>query len=275
MIIIIGAGPAGISCATYLKRAGLDVTIITNHKSALIRANKIENFYGIGSIAGENLYYKGIKNATDLGINIIEDTIINITKENDFKLTGLKGDYSCSKVVLATGRSMKKLDIKGINNFIGKGISYCPTCDGYFYKDKTIGIIGNGQYLMHEYKYLKNITPDIFIFSNGDNNTDFDFTITSKIKEVTGRERLEKVVLENNTEYTIDGLFIVGEYADTNILTKKIGIITLNNNIVVDNKMQTNIPGIYACGDNIEGKKQIAKAVYDGMIVANSIINNN
>lgn len=274
MIIIIGSGPAGISCATYLKRAGLDVAVITNHKSALLYAHKIDNYYGVGSVTGEDLYNRGINAADYLGIKIIEDTIVNITKEDGFKLTGLKGDYSCSKVVLATGRSMKKLNIKGINNYIGKGISYCPTCDGYFFKNKTIGIIGSGQYLMHEYKYLKNITSNILIFSNGDNNIVFDSAITGKIKEVTGNDRLEKVILEDNTEYMIDGLFIVGEYADTNILTKKVGIITENNNIVVDSNLQTNIEGIYACGDNIIGQKQVAKAVYDGMTVANSIINN-
>lgn len=274
MIIVIGAGPAGISCATYLKRAGLDVSIITNNESTLLRAHKIDNYYGVGSITGKDLYEKGIKDATNLQINIIEDTIVNITKDKEFKLTGLKNNYNCSKVVLATGRSIKKVNIKGINDFIGKGISYCPTCDGYFFKDKTIGIIGSGKYLEHEYNYLKNITPDIFVFTNGIEDK-LESAITNKIKEVTGNNKLEKIILDDNTEYTVDGLFIVGDYADTNILTKKVGIITDNNNIVVDNNLQTNIEGIYACGDNTDGKKQIAKAVYDGMMVANSIMHNN
>lgn len=266
MIGIIGSGPAGISAATYIKRANIPVTIFTNHKSNLLKAEYIENYYGTGKIKGQDLYNHGIDNAKKLEIDIVEDSIIDIEYNSTFILNGLKSNYKCDAIVLATGASIKHLNIPGITEFEGKGISYCTTCDGYFFKNKTIALIGTGEYAKHEYEYLKNISDNVLLFNN-ENKKDIHNKqiINGKIKEITGTNKAEKIILENNTEYPIDGIFIANGYADSSILAKKIGIITKNNSIVTDEKMSTNIPGIFACGDNTKGMKQVAKAVYEGM----------
>ncbi len=271
MIGVIGSGPAGISAATYIQRANIPVTIYTNHKSALIKAKYVENYYGTGKVKGIDLYNKGIANAKELGINIIEDTIIDIEYNNNFIISGLEQKYQCDAIILATGSSIKKLNIPGMNEFEGRGISYCTTCDGYFFRNKKIALIGTGEYAKHEYEYLKNISPDLLLFSNTE--TEEKGYINGKIKEITGNNKAEKIILEDNSEYPIDGIFIANDYADSSILAKKIGIITKNNNIITNDKMETNIPGIFACGDNTKGMKQVAKAVYEGMQAGINAIN--
>lgn len=274
MIGIIGSGPAGISAAIYIKRANIPVTIFTNHKSNLLKAEYIENYYGTRKIKGQDLYNHGIDNAKKLEIDIVEDSIIDIEYNSTFILNGLKSNYKCDAIVLATGASIKHLNIPGITEFEGKGISYCTTCDGYFFKNKTIALIGTGEYAKHEYEYLKNISDNVLLFNN-ENKKDIHNKqiINGKIKEITGTNKAEKIILENNTEYPIDGIFIANGYADSSILAKKIGIITKDNNIVTDEKMKTNIPGIFACGDNTKGIKQVSKAVYEGMQAGISAIN--
>ena len=274
MIAVIGSGPAGISAAIYIKRANIPVTIYTSHKSALLKAEYIENYYGTGKIKGQDLYNIGINSAKEMEIDIIEDSIIDIEYNDTFILNGLKNKYKCNAIVLATGASIKQLNIPGITKFEGKGVSYCTTCDGYFFKNKKIALIGTGEYAKHEYEYLKNISPNILIFSNQDKEINRDKKIINgKIKEITGTNKVESIILENNSEYSIDGIFIADNYADSSILAKKIGIITKNNYIVTDDKMSTNIPGIFACGDNTQGMKQVAKAVYEGMQAGINAIN--
>lgn len=274
MIGVIGSGPAGISAAIYIKRANIPVTIFTNHKSSLNKAKFIENYYGTGKIKGQDLYNKGIESAKELAIDIIEDTIVDIEYNHKFILNGLTNTYQCDTIILATGTSIKPLKIPGIKEFEGKGISYCTTCDGYFFRNKKIAIIGNGEYAIHEYEYLKNISPNILRFSNQDSDRKSDkHIINGKIKEISGNQKVEKIVLENNSEYLVDGIFIADNYADSSILAKKIGIITKDNYIVTDENMSTNIPGIYACGDNTKGMKQVTKAVYEGMQAGINAIN--
>jgi Thioredoxin reductase len=260
MIAVIGSGPAGISAALYIKRANVPVTIFTNHKSALEKAKSIENYYGTGAVSGNEIYNKGIISAKELDIDIIEEEILNITFDSTFKLESNNNEYLCDSIVLATGAPKKKLNIPGISEFEGKGISYCATCDGFFFKNKKIAVIGSGNYAKHEYEYLKNISDDI-------TNIDID-----DIVGFNGNNHLETITLKDQTILNIDGAFIALDYPDSSALAKKIGIIEKNGQILVDNNMQTNIPGLYACGDATPGVNQIAKAVYEGMIAANRSI---
>lgn len=271
MIAVIGSGPAGISAATYIKRANLPVTIFTNHKSSLCKATLIENYYGTGAIKGNKLYEKGIEDANKLNIDIIEDTIVDIDYQNKFTLVGIKKEYKCDAIILATGSSISKLDIPGIKDYEGKGISYCTTCDGYFFRNKKIALIGNGSYADHEYEYLKNISDNIIRFSNNQEYQNKDY-INDKIIEIKGNGVGLSISLSNNKEIDVDGIFVANEYADSSTLARKIGILTENNNIIVDENMKTNVPGIFACGDNTKGLKQITKAVYEGMTAAMSAI---
>ena len=271
MIAVIGTGPAGLSAATYLKRANIPVMAFTNHKSSLAKAALIENYYGVGQIKGIDLYNNGIKNAKELEIPIIEDTIINIECKNEFILTGLKETYQAKAIILATGSQKKALNIPGIREYEGQGISYCSSCDGYFFKNKNIALIGHGEYANHEYKYLSNITNKITRFSNNPEYLDKSF-INEHIKEINKNDNQLTIILNNGNNLVVDGIFIATNDIDTSVLAKKIGIIIENNSIITDIDMKTNIPGIFACGDNTKGNKQIAKAVYEGLVAATACI---
>lgn len=272
MIAVIGSGPAGVSTALYLKRANKDVVVFTNHKSSLLKAKEIENYYGTGKINGSNLYQDGLSSLNDLNIKLIEEEVFNIDFGNKLILETNKNKYDFDVIVLATGASKNKPKLKNIEKFEGTGISYCATCDGFFFRNKKIAVLGNSDFALHELNYLKNISSDLFLLTNGDSLESEFITYNNKIKELVGETSLEKIIFEDNTELLIDALFIANDSPDSNVLAKKCGILTDKSGIVVNDKFETNVPGIYACGDAVKGQKQIAKAVYEGMLTATNII---
>lgn len=272
MIAVIGSGPAGVSTALYLKRANKDVVVFTNHKSSLLKAKEIENYYGTGKINGNKLYQDGLSSLNDLNIELIEEEVFNIDFGNKLILETNKNKYEFDVIVLATGASKNKPKLKNIEKFEGTGISYCATCDGFFFRNKKIAVLGNSDFALHELNYLKNISSDLFLLTNGDSLESEFITYNNKIKELVGETSLEKIIFEDNTELLIDALFIANDSPDSNVLAKKCGILTDKSGIVVNDKFETNVPGIYACGDAVKGQKQIAKAVYEGMLTATNII---
>ena len=272
MIAVIGSGPAGVSTALYLKRANKDVVVFTNHKSSLLKAKEIENYYGTGKINGNKLYQDGLSSLNDLNIELIEEEVFNIDFGNKLILETNKNKYEFDVIVLATGASKNKPKLKNIEKFEGTGISYCATCDGFFFRNKKIAVLGNSDFALHELNYLKNISSDLFLLTNGDSLESEFITYNNKIKELVGETSLEKIIFEDNTELLIDALFIANDSPDSNVLAKKCGILTDKSGIVVNEKFETNVPGIYACGDAVKGQKQIAKAVYEGMLTATNII---
>lgn len=272
MIAVIGSGPAGVSTALYLKRANKDVVVFTNHKSSLLKAKEIENYYGTGKINGNKLYQDGLSSLNDLNIELIEEEVFNIDFGNKLILETNKNKYEFDVIVLATGASKNKPKLKNIEKFEGNGISYCATCDGFFFRNKKIAVLGNSDFALHELNYLKNISSDLFLLTNGDALESEFITYNNKIKELVGETSLEKIIFEDNTELLIDALFIANDSPDSNVLAKKCGILTDKSGIVINDKFETNVPGIYACGDAVKGQKQIAKAVYEGMLTATNII---
>ena len=269
-VIIIGAGPAGISTGLYTKRASLKTMIIYQNNSSLEKAELIENYYGFAKgIAGNELYKEGINQAKNLGIELKNEEVINIKmKENGFDIITDKNEYKTKNIVLATGNKKNVPKIKGIQEFEGRGISYCAVCDGFFYRNKDIAVIGNGKYAISETNELINLANQITILTDGEkapeiraDNVKID---TRKIEEIQGEKRVEQIKLEDNTIIKTDGIFVAKGIAGSNEFAKKLGIITNKDKIVVNEKMETNIPGIYACGDCTGGVLQISKAVYEG-----------
>ena len=278
-VVIIGSGPAGISAAIYLKRAKKNIIIISNGKSSLEKAEKIENYYGIESISGKELYEVGIKQAERLSIPIQMDEVTNISFENNFIVTTPNREYETTNVIIATGTNRITPSIKGIKEFEGKGVSYCAICDTFFYKNKNVAVIGNGNYAIHEAKQLKPVANSVTILTNGkemiQNRDASDFEIEqTPIREFRGTNSIEEVEFENNNTKKIDGVFVAIGTASSIDLAKKIGAIVKNNNIAVDENMQTNVKGLYACGDCTGGLLQVNKAVYEGAKAAMNIIIN-
>lgn len=270
-VIIIGAGPAGISAGLYAKRANLNVLIIYKEQAGLEKAEQIENYYGFeNGITGKELYETGIRQAQNLGIDIKREEVINIQMEekNEYKIITENGTYISKAVIFATGNKKNVPKIKGIKDFEGRGVSYCAVCDGFFYRNKDISVLGNGKYAISETNELINVANSITILTDGKDEpeirSDKVKIDTRKIREVRGHKRIEEVDFEDNTKMKTDGLFVALGVAGSAEFAKKLGIITNKDRIVVNENMETNIPGIYACGDCTGGLLQISKAVYEG-----------
>lgn len=280
-VVIIGAGPSGISASLYLKRANLNVLVISKGSSSLEKAEKIENYYGLEkSVSGKELFEIGIKQAKKLGIEVVQDEVINISKQDEFVVTTVNRQYQAKKVILATGVSRKRVDIKGIKEYEGRGVSYCAICDGFFYKNKDVAVIGSGNYAICEAKNLKPIVRSVIILTNGEqiveNRDDAEFEVeSSPIKEVRGGSVLEEIEFKNNSTKKVNGVFVAVGTASSSDLARKIGaVLDKNQNIKVDENMKTTVEGLYACGDCTGGLLQINKAVYEGAKAALDIINN-
>lgn len=270
-VIIIGAGPAGISAGLYTIRANLKVLILYKDQSALEKTDRIENYYGFEKgISGQDLYEAGIKQAKNLGVEVKKEEVTNIQfgENNQYTVMTENQNYDTKTVIFATGNKKNIPKIKGIKEFEGKGISYCAVCDGFFYKNKDIAVLGNGRYAISETNALIHIANHITILTDGEKppeiraeNVDID---TRKIREIKGDKKIEEIEFEDSTKMKTEGLFVALGVAGSNEFAKKLGILTQKDRIVVNENMETNIPGIYACGDCTGGLLQVSKSVYEG-----------
>lgn len=276
-VIIIGNGPAGISTALYTARAGINTKIIGKDNGALGKATEIENYYGFSEpISGKELISEGIKGARRIGAEIVSDEVLGITYGNKLTVVTNSGTYEADSVVIATGTSRTVPNIKGIKEYEGHGVSYCAVCDAFFYRGKDVAVIGNGNYALHEALELLPTSNAVTILTNG---MEPDFSVPEKIKvntniidSITGNGVVEEVKFQNGESLPISGLFVAIGVAGSTDLAKKIGAEIQNNQIIVDENMSTNIPGLFAAGDCTGGLLQISKAVYEGAKAGTEII---
>lgn len=242
------------------------------------KTEQIENYYGFeNGINGRELYNSGMRQAQNLGIEVKNEEVIKIEFEtNGFSVTTIEKKYNSKTIILATGNKKNTPNIKGVKEFEGKGISYCAICDGFFYKNKNVVVIGSGNYAISETNDLINIAKQITILTNGEKAPTIradNVRISEKeIKEICGKNTVEEIEFKDNTKLKTNGIFIAEGVAGSLEFAKKLGILTLNNQIVVNEKMETNIPGIYACGDCTGGLLQISKSVYQGAIAGLEVI---
>ena len=273
-VIIIGGGPAGASAAIYLQRFKKNTLIIMKDYGSLGKTGHIDNYYGFeNTISGTELLENGIKQAKRLGATVVEEEVLSIDNFEDFKVKTNKGEHVGKLLLLATGSSKVNLKIKGFNDFIGKGISYCAICDGFIYRNKKIGIIGNKEFMLEELETLKNFSKDITVFTNGMDlavSVEDEEVITDKITEIKGDEVVNKVVTENS-EYDVDALFVAIGTPSASDFALRLGAFIEKNNIIVDENFMTNVPGLFAAGDCIGGLLQIVKAASDGAHAAIAI----
>lgn len=282
-VIIIGKGPAGISASLYTVRAGLKTLVIAKGDSVLAKADKIDNYYGFeASISGKELLSAGERQAKRLGVEFADDEIFSFTTENGmFTAKGSKDTYTGKSTLLATGQPIKSLNIINLKDFEGKGVSYCSTCDGFFYRNLRVGVLGNKDFAVNEAMELKAFTKDITIFTNGfkpeiskkfeEEAASFKYN-NKKVKKIDGTEFLEKIYFDDGDSVEIDGLFVAYERASSVDFARKIGIETDKDSIAVNKEQQTNIEGLFAAGDCTGGFKQISTSVGQGAIAGKNII---
>lgn len=272
--IIIGSGVGGISSALTLKSNGKSFLLFGNARLSekILKAERITNYPGLADITGEE-FYRALKNQLDVsGIAIEEQTVTGVYPLSDkFGVATKEGGYYESKtVILATGVDAIKT-VAGETEFVGKGVSYCATCDGFLYKDKTIAVLCTSKRLEHEIEHLQGIAKKVYLIAmykdvqiSGENVE----IIRKMPTQIQGDARVNAVAFKEFT-LQVDGVFCLRESAPSNVLLQ--GIEIKDGHIVVSRDMQTNIKGCYAVGDCTGRPYQYAKAVGEGNVAGQSV----
>lgn len=277
-VIVIGGGPAGASAAIYCARGGVSVCMIHDGSSALLKAENIQNYYGMGALTGTALYSSGIEQARSVGVDVVDGQVTFAAFDGtSFTVDTARGDkYIGRKLMIATGARRATAKIDGLTEFEGKGVSSCAVCDAFFYRRKRVAVLGAGEYAEHEYGALGQ-AAERYLLTNGEKSAFFvRNTIMKRIKRVFGSTetgRLAGVEFEDGEVLDIDGLFIALGTLGASGLARSMGIITDKSGaIVTDAQCMTNIPGLYAAGDCTAGIKQVARAVAEGMTAGLAVI---
>ncbi len=280
-VVIIGKGPAGLSASLYTVRANLRTLIIGRDDSRLLKATKVDNYFGFAdTVSGKQLLQDGEIQAKRLGAEIVQDEVISVEKDDFFNVITAAGSYMCKAVLLATGQPHKVIRIENLVKFEGKGVSYCSTCDGFFYNNLKVGVLGNRDFALHEAMELTAYTKDITIYTNGkeleisskhvDDAAMFKIE-TRKISKLDGTEFLQRIHFDDGTSDSIDGLFVAAESASSIDFARKLGILADGNTIVTDGDQRTNLEGVFAAGDCASSLKQISVAVGQGALAGKAI----
>ncbi len=287
-VLIIGCGPAGLSAAIYTSRAQLKTIIFGDHKKGnLFKAHQIGNYFGFPEgISGATLNELGYKHALGFGTEHVNAEIVDIQPQADGTFTvkdDAQNSYQAKAVILATGQSYALTGIKNEQELTGKGISYCANCDGFFFRNKKICVIGSGNYACEEALQLINYTKDITIISHG---KDFSFSPaieeelkksgiklekTQRIKEIAADaagKKAEKLITLDGAEMPFEGFFMAVGSAGAAAFAKKLGLETAGSYIKIDSSGATNIKGIFAAGDCTGSAPQVAVSVGGGCIAA-------
>ena len=268
-IVIIGSGPAGISAALYAVRAGVDTTVLTKGPGALDRAEKIENYYGFAQpVSGAELERRSMENARRLGVQFVTAEAVGLTYTDKLTVETVDKNYPADAVILATGASRAVPRIPGLAGLEGHGVSYCAACDAFFYRGKDVAVLGSGEYALHEVQALLPVVHSVTLLTNGAPLTaQFPPEVRvcpQAVEAVLGETVVTGVQLSGGAQLPVSGVFVALGVAGSTALARKIGAEVDGNRIVVDARMQTTVPGLYAAGDCTGGLLQVAKAVYEG-----------
>ena len=286
-IVVLGGGPTAIGCAIYAARFALDVLVIGKIFGGLIATTHlVENYPAITSTSGQGLMEMFKEHMDSLRIPYITDEIRSIEQASDhFILHSFFQKFKAKSVVIATGSERKKLGVPGEEIFAGRGVSYCATCDGPFYKDKTVCVIGGSDSAAKEALFLSQNVKKVYIIYRGDElraepinkkrveqNQKIEIIYKTNVTEIKGENNVKSVIFDNGKEFEVDGVFIeVGSVPNSDI-AKHIGIRTNDKNeIIINRKSETNIPGVFAAGDVADAPfKQAITGVSEGVIAAYS-----
>ena len=292
-LVILGAGPAGLSAAIYAKRAMLDFVILEKWLPGGEIANtfEVENYLGVNRLSGMELANNMVKHAEDLGVKIISDPAENVDFSKDIKkIVTETNTYYTKTVIIASGASPRKLGVKGESRLSGLGVSYCATCDGFLYKNKVVAVVGGGDVAVEDAIYLSRMCSKVYLIHRRDELRavkslqermfklpNVEVRWKSIVEDITGENFVENVIIKNKETQVIEnlaisGIFIgIGHSPNVDFLKDEVKLDE-GSWIITDELLQTNIKGVYAAGDiRVKNLRQIVTAVSDGAIAVNEI----
>ena len=279
--IIVGGGPAGLTAAIYLRRANKKVLVLESNACGgqILKANNVENYPGIKSISGFDLSMNMMNQAMDLGAEIKYETVLKV--DEDKTVYTNKNTYKAKSVIIAVGSKNRKLKMENEDKFIGKGISYCATCDGNFFKGKDVAVVGGGDTALDDILYLSPIVNHVYSIVRGDSfkgetkeleevkNNNVTIFYNSEITKIEGNDSLEKIIINDKDEINVSGLFIAIGQEPNNHMFKNILEIDENGYIITIDEVKTKNKGIYVVGDARDKMlRQLTTAVSDGALAA-------
>lgn len=281
-VVILGSGIAGMTAGIYLKRGGLDVLVVEDNipGGVLNEIPSIENYPGYEEISGPDLAMNIYNQLTKLGVKILNKKITSIDLDNKIINNNIKYEY----LVIATGRKSRMLSLEHEKELLGKGISTCALCDGFFYKDKKVAVVGGGSSSLTEALYLSKICKEVIIIHRRDKLTSDKYLIdkvnsTKNIKVLynsnitkynQNNNKLTSVIINNKDNLEVEGVFLaIGSIPNSEIFN----VNKDNNYIIVDSNYMTNIDKVYAIGDVIKKDYyQLSTAASDAVVAASNII---
>jgi thioredoxin reductase (NADPH) len=285
-LIIIGSGAAGLTAGIYAARYNLNFLIIGELQGgAISEAHKVCNYPSQNNISGFELTKKIVEHLKELEGEIVQERVKEIKKEKDFfKIQTNKKEYFAKKIILAIGREKQILNVPGEKEFLGKGVSYCATCDAAFYKNKIVAVIGGGNVAITAALLLAEHAEKVYVIYRRDNffraepawikqlekENKIEPIFNSNVKEIFGKNSVEGVKLDTGKEIKLDGVFVEIGALPKEIISRSLGIKTEKGYIITDkNNQKTNINGIYAAGDITNNNlKQVITACAEGAIAS-------
>lgn len=287
-IIIVGAGPAGLTSAIYARRAMKSVLVLEalSYGGQIINTLSIENYPAMPGVSGFDFATNLYNQAKDLGADIKFEKVLEIKDGSFKKVVTSKEEYECKCVIIATGCENRKLGLPLEEELTGRGISYCATCDGNFYKGKIVAVVGGGNTALEDALYLSDIASKVYLIHRreefrGEESTlnllkkkgNIEFILNSNVTKLVGNEKLEKIIVNDDKEIDVDGLFVaIGKIPENENFRK---LINLDDNGYIDSSedCHTNISGIFVAGDaRRKDLRQLVTATSDGAIAANEAI---
>lgn len=290
-IIILGGGPAGLSAAIYAARSAaktaiIDISMLGGQPSNYL---ELENYPGFAKIGGYDLMEKFEEHADMFGIQKFPmEEIQSVDLTSDIKtVTTLNGEFKAKSIIIATGAQSKKLGVEGEKEFVGRGVSYCAVCDGAFYKDKVVAVVGGGNAAVEEACYLTKFASKVYLIHRRDElradkivqerafkNEKLEFIYDTVVNRINGENLVKSATIENVKTHeikdlAIDGIFpYIGFEPNADLFTGQVKQ-DKNGFIIVDEAMQTSVRGVYAIGDvRVTPLRQVITAAADGAIAA-------
>lgn len=284
-LAIIGTGPAGLSAGIYTARSGVD-TLIFGSDPKVAGDYEIDNYFGFSeTISGKDLIRQGVLQAQRFGARVINEKVLGLHHGDagGFHIKTDKAEYDACSIILATGVARVRPGIQNLAEFEGKGVSYCVSCDGFFYRKRPVIVLGEGIYAANQALELLTYTPSVSICTQGKQVTMTDDYLKrlaasnipvheNRISTLIGDNGLTQVLYENGESQLADGLFIAMGEASSLDFAYALGVERKGVFLAADNEQRTNIEGVFAAGDCTGGFLQISVAVGEGAKAAKSAI---